>query len=44
LPRDGTEIAPSLLKQFRSMGNGDLEAGTSLAMVRLHEGFSCRLY
>jgi len=44
LPRDTSGLAPSLLKQFRSMGNGDLEAGTSLAMVRLHEEFSCRLY
>lgn len=44
LPRDTSGLALSLLKQFRLMGNGDLEAGTSLAMVRLHEGFSCRLY
>jgi hypothetical protein len=44
LPRDTSGLAPSLLKQFRSMGNGDLEAGTTLAMVRLHDGFSCRFY
>jgi len=44
LPRDTSGFAPSLLKQFRSMGNGDIKAGTSLAMVCLHEGFSCRLY
>lgn len=44
LPRDSTEFAPLLLKQFRLMGNGDLAAGTSLAMVRLHEEFSCGLY
>jgi transposase-like protein len=44
LPRNDSEVAPSLLKRFRSMGNGDLEAGTSQAMVCLHEGFSCRLY
>jgi hypothetical protein len=44
LPRDDSVFAPLLLKQFRSMGNGDLKAGTSLAMVCLYEGFSCRLY
>jgi len=44
LPRDTSGLAPSLLKQFRLMGTGDLKAGTSLAMVCLHEGFSCRLY
>jgi len=44
LPRNDAEVAPLLLKQFRSMGNGELKAGSSLAMVRLHEGFSCRLY
>jgi transposase-like protein len=44
LPRDTSGLASSLLQQCRSMGNGDLEAGTSPAMVCLHEGFSCRLY
>ena len=44
LPHATSSLALSLLKKFRSMGNGDLEAGTSLAMVCLHEGFSCRLY
>lgn len=44
LPRDTSGFTLSLLNQFRAMGSGDLEAGTSLAMVCLHEGFSCRLY
>jgi hypothetical protein len=44
LPAATSGFAPSLLKQFHFLGNGDLEAGTSLAMVRLHDGFSCRLY
>lgn len=45
LPREATAgFAPALLNRFRTIGNGNLEDGTSLAMVRLHEGFSCRLY
>ena len=44
LPRDEAGFAPALLRHFRSMGNGNLEDGTSAAMVCLHEGFSCRLY
>jgi hypothetical protein len=44
LHRDGSEIAPLLLKHFHTMGNDDLAVGSSLAMVCLQEGFSCRLY
>ncbi|MBN1759063.1 MAG: helix-turn-helix domain-containing protein [Chitinispirillaceae bacterium] len=45
LPRKTTAgFAPALLRHFRAMGKGNLEDGTSLAMLRLHDGFSCRLY
>jgi hypothetical protein len=44
LPRASAGLAPALLGRFRILGFGDLEIGTSLAMVRLHEGFSCSLY
>jgi hypothetical protein len=43
-PRDGPGFASALLQHFRTTGNKNLEHGTSLAMVRLHDGFSCRLY
>jgi len=43
-PRDGPELAPVLLQHFRTIGKNNLEHGTSLAMLRLHDGFSCRLY
>lgn len=44
LPGDAAGLAPALLRHFRTIGNGNLEGGTSLGMVCLHEGFSCRLY
>jgi hypothetical protein len=44
LPRDAAGFAPALLRHFRTMGNGNLEGGTSVAMARLHEDFSCCLY
>jgi hypothetical protein len=44
LPREAAGLAPALLRHFRTIGNGNLEVGTSLGMVRLHKGFSCGLY
>lgn len=44
LPEGCTGFAPALLQHFRTIGNGTLERGTSLAMVCLHEGFSRPLY
>jgi hypothetical protein len=43
-PRDGPELASALLRHFRTIGNNNLERGTSLAMVRIYDRFSCRLY
>jgi hypothetical protein len=44
LPSPDTDFSTALLKFFRKSGNGDQPKGTALAMVCLHEGFSCSLY
>ena len=44
LPGSGNDLGTALLMYFRKSGSGELSNGTALAMVCLHEGFSCPLY
>jgi hypothetical protein len=44
LPAGDSVLSVALMRYFHQCGNNDLSQGTVLAMICLHERFSCGLY